>query len=120
MTFVLLKTMIPRVINNIPKLVEIGKYKSLQTFLYETADGIKAYEKGTLKEVGKEVVEVVEGGYEYTDPDGKLVSIKYIADETGFHPTGDIIPLEPNWVKNQLKFIEEHSTPQPLTAEKTT
>ncbi|KAJ8977093.1 hypothetical protein NQ317_003647 [Molorchus minor] len=49
MTFVLLKTMIPRVINNIPKLVEIGEFipksyvQKLKTDSYSAVARILSY-----------------------------------------------------------------------------
>lgn len=32
------------------------------------------------------------GGYQYTAPDGQVVSVQYTADENGFHAVGDHIP----------------------------
>nr|CAD7200073.1 unnamed protein product [Timema douglasi]CAD7397643.1 unnamed protein product [Timema poppensis] len=66
---------------------------------YETANGIKADETGTLvKSNDPENGEVVEaeGGYSYTGPEGVPVNIRYIATANGgFVATGDAIPVAP-------------------------
>ena len=55
-------------------------------YSYETANGIKAEETGTLKKTtdkdNPEVI-VAQGSYSYTDPDGKLISVTYVADDEG-------------------------------------
>ena len=33
------------------------------------------------------------GSYEFTHPDGTVTSIQFIADENGFRPIGDVIPV---------------------------
>ena len=61
---------------------------SLLTFRYETENGIKAQEQGELKDAGSDNEKLsVTGSYSYTDPDGRLISVQYIADEYGksFH-----------------------------------
>lgn len=75
---------------------------------YETGDGIKAHEEGTLKKVNDELVETVSGGFEYTAPDGKPISISYVADETGYHPVGDSIPPVPAPITKLLQYLEAH------------
>ncbi|XP_058057253.1 endocuticle structural glycoprotein SgAbd-2-like [Anopheles bellator] len=64
-------------------------------YAYETSNGITAQEQGTLKNVGEDVAKVAQGQYSYTDPDGNLVSLQYVADENGFQPTGDHLPTPP-------------------------
>lgn len=56
---------------------------------YETGNGITAEEQGELKNPGDKETEVMEvrGSYEYTAPDGTLISVSYIANENGFQPT---------------------------------
>lgn len=53
---------------------------------FNTSNGIQRSESGTLVNEGQpdEHVEVF-GFYSYTDPDGKLVEIRYTADENGYH-----------------------------------
>ncbi|KAG5867887.1 hypothetical protein JTB14_028402 [Gonioctena quinquepunctata] len=66
-------------------------------YRYETGNGIKVEEKGYLKD-GKnasEKIQVIEGTLTYTDNNGEVINLKYIADENGFQPTGDHIPQAP-------------------------
>nr|AAM66718.1 larval cuticle protein 12.3 [Apriona germarii] len=77
-------------------------------YSYETGDGIKAHEEGTLKKVNDQLVESVSGGFEYTAPDGKPISISYVADETGYHPVGDSIPPVPAPITKLLQYLEAH------------
>lgn len=58
---------------------------------YETANGIKGEETGTLKKTsdpkGTDVI-VAQGSYSYTAPDGTVISLTYAADdEKGFAPS---------------------------------
>lgn len=65
------------------------------SYAYETGNGIQASEQGTLKRVEEEEAIAATGEYSYTDPDGNLVRVSYIADENGFQPTGDHLPVAP-------------------------
>ncbi|XP_050342292.1 larval cuticle protein 16/17-like [Nymphalis io] len=70
------------------------------SYSYETENGINLQEKGELKETIDEdnkphSVVVVRGSFSYTNDQGKLETITYYADETGFHPEGDSIPKVP-------------------------
>lgn len=85
---------------------------------YEAGNGIKYHEEGIPKVVGKDkVVEKVSGEYSYTSPDNQLISVRYVADETGFHPSGDSIPSLPTAIVRLLEYIETHPDTQ-VTAEK--
>lgn len=57
---------------------------------FETENGIKAEETGTLKKAsGPDASDVIvaQGGFSYTAPDGTLINLNYIADdENGFRP----------------------------------
>ncbi|XP_049866013.1 larval cuticle protein 1-like [Pectinophora gossypiella] len=66
-------------------------------FNFETDNGIQRQETGELKQVADEDnkpqnVVVVRGSYTYTDTEGKPQTVNYVADETGYHAEGDIIP----------------------------
>lgn len=39
--------------------------------------------------------QVQQGSYSYTSPEGQLISVNYVADETGFHVSGDHLPTPP-------------------------
>lgn len=66
-----------------------GTYK----FNFETEDGVKRDQEGSLKQITEEAAGAVSSGsYSYTDPDGNVVSLSFVADENGFQPTGDHLP----------------------------
>lgn len=70
---------------------------------YETGNNIIAEEEGYVKNLGPDPekegesinAQVQQGSYSYTAPDGTLITVNYIADETGFHATGDHLPTPP-------------------------
>lgn len=63
-------------------------------YAYETSKGIKAEESGVLKNAGSEQEAIeVKGSFSYTSPEGENIALSYIADENGFQPTGDHIPV---------------------------
>lgn len=69
-----------------------GSYK----YLYETGNGIKAEEAGSLKSIAPDQNAMVAiGSYSYTAPDGQVISVKYVADENGFQPQGEHLPTPP-------------------------
>merc|ERR1711911_429532 len=50
-------------------------------------------QEGSLKQITEEAAGAVSSGsYSYTDPDGNVVSLSFVADENGFQPTGDHLP----------------------------
>lgn len=69
-------------------LRDFKQYLLLRSF--ETENGIKAEETGTLKKAnapGASDVIVAQGGFSYTAPDGTVINLNYIADdENGFRP----------------------------------
>ncbi|KAK2716199.1 cuticle protein AMP1A-like isoform X2 [Artemia franciscana] len=71
--------------------VESGAYK----FGFETSNGISRDESGRIVEVGEEKGQMSEGKVTYTAPDGTIVTLTYIADENGFVPAGDHLPVPP-------------------------
>ncbi|XP_013189362.1 endocuticle structural glycoprotein ABD-4 isoform X1 [Amyelois transitella] len=72
-----------------------GSYR----YSYETENGIKAEETGTLKKAsGPDAGDVIvaQGGFSYTAPDGTVINLNYIADdEGGFKPEGAHLPTPP-------------------------
>lgn len=58
---------------------------------FETEDGIKANQQGEMKKIDEEnSAESVTGGYSYTDDDGNIFSLTYVADQNGFRPVSNI------------------------------
>lgn len=59
-------------------------------FRYETGNGIKAEEVGTLKKASSPDSNdaiIAQGSFSYTAPDGQLITITYVADDAGgFQP----------------------------------
>lgn len=91
-------------------------------FSYETENGIKADETGTIKKTSDpenpEVI-VAQGSFSYTDKEGNQISLTYTADdEGGFQPQGAHLPtpppIPPN-IQRALDFIAS----QPSTTERT-
>lgn len=64
-------------------------------YAYETSNGIAAKEAGQLKQIGTESGIVTQGEYTYTAPDGQQIRVTYVADENGFQPQGDHLPVAP-------------------------
>ena len=69
-----------------------GSYK----WSYESGNGIKADEEGSLANAGSENEAIqAKGAYSYKDNDGKEISLTYVANEEGFQPVGDHLPTTP-------------------------
>lgn len=73
-------------------------------YRWETGNNIIAQEEGFLKDLGPDPdskdgqtlsAQVQQGSYSYTAPDGTVITVNYIADEKGFHPSGDHLPTPP-------------------------
>ncbi|CAH2007990.1 unnamed protein product [Acanthoscelides obtectus] len=64
---------------------------------YETGNGISVQEQGQLKNAGNKDAEAeeVQGGFQYTAPDGTPIQLTYIANENGFQPQGAHLPVAP-------------------------
>lgn len=62
---------------------------------YLSGDGTSVREEGFLKPGEDGDVLVKKGTIKYTAPDGQPIELTYIADETGFHPTGQHLPVSP-------------------------
>ncbi|KAK4019067.1 LOW QUALITY PROTEIN: endocuticle structural glycoprotein SgAbd-5 [Daphnia magna] len=61
---------------------EDGSY----SFSYETGDGIKRSEAGAQKKIGEETGSTSNGSISWKTPEGKTVTITFVADERGFQP----------------------------------
>ncbi|XP_034239083.1 larval cuticle protein 1-like [Thrips palmi] len=66
---------------------------------YLSADGTAVAEHVALKEVQDgeyrgHYVPTRSGSYRYTSPEGRIIMVTYTADETGFHPISEAIPVD--------------------------
>ncbi|KAH8304031.1 hypothetical protein KR018_006401, partial [Drosophila ironensis] len=60
---------------------------------FETSDGNKQEQHGTLKNLGPEEDALqVAGSYSYQGDDGKTYLVTYTADENGYQPQGEHLP----------------------------
>ncbi|CAH0699928.1 unnamed protein product [Spodoptera exigua] len=64
-------------------------------YTFETQNGISAESVGTYKQVGEAGGVVAQGAYKYTAPDGTPVLVSYVADENGYQPQSDLLPVAP-------------------------
>ncbi|XP_005188865.1 endocuticle structural glycoprotein SgAbd-4-like [Musca domestica] len=77
---------------------------------YETSNGIKVENIGYMKKIlvprqetedgqvieeHEEMILVQSGSYSYLDPEGNVITLRYVADENGFQPQGDHLPVPP-------------------------
>ncbi|XP_055687234.1 pupal cuticle protein 36-like [Lutzomyia longipalpis] len=90
-----------------------GTYK----YAYETGNGIAAEETGFLKNAGtEEEAQVAQGHFGYTSPEGQAVHLTYIADENGYQPTGDHLPVPPpvpEAIERAVKYLLSLPPPAP-------
>merc|ERR1712212_1166882 len=92
---------------------DYGKY----SFDVETANGIVLSESGSP---GDEGAINSQGSYSYTAPDGTPVLVTYVADENGFQPQSDLLPVAPafphpipQFVLDQIAFAAEEDARRP-------
>ncbi|XP_037939264.1 endocuticle structural glycoprotein SgAbd-5-like [Teleopsis dalmanni] len=65
-------------------------------FAFETSDGVSRKETATLKNAGTENEAIsVQGSVSWVSPDGTHYTLNYLADENGFQPEGDHLPVAP-------------------------
>ncbi|CAH1644285.1 unnamed protein product [Spodoptera littoralis] len=96
-----------------------GSYR----YSYETENGIKAEEAGTLKKAsGPDAGDVIvaQGGFSYTAPDGTVINLNYIADDdNGFKPEGAHLPTPPPIppaIQKALDYLATLPPPPPSRA----
>ncbi|CAH0727804.1 unnamed protein product, partial [Brenthis ino] len=89
-------------------------------YSYETENGIKADETGTLKKASSpdsNDVIIAQGTFSYTAPDGTVINLSYTADdENGFRPEGAHLPTPPPIppaIQKALDYIASLPPPPP-------
>lgn len=64
------------------------------SFAYEQSDGSARQETGKLVNIAPEVDALrVRGTIEWVSPDGQKFVLRYIADENGYQPEADFLPV---------------------------
>ncbi|XP_015112292.1 glutenin, high molecular weight subunit DY10 [Diachasma alloeum] len=80
--------------------------------VWESENGIKVQEEASVKLLDDNTVsQTVTGQISYVDNEGKQVLLRYVADETGFHPEGDHLPTPPplpTGIARGLEWIRAH------------
>lgn len=66
---------------------------------YETNNGIVAKESGLA-------AKSVQGSFGWTSPEGTPVQITYVADENGYQPTGNVLPVAPETPAHVLRLVQ--------------
>lgn len=103
-----------------------SKIKWSCPFSYEAGNGIKIEGSGFTKkalvpqfdEAGARLADaekdvlVQVGSYSYTAPDGQVITVKYIADENGFQPTGDHLPTPPSVPEAIVNSLNQQANTQ--------
>ncbi|XP_037780499.1 cuticle protein CP14.6-like [Penaeus monodon] len=81
-------------------------------FDFEAANGISFSQAGSPD--GDEDAVIKAGEYSYTAPDGTEIHLTFVADENGFQPQGDHLPVAPEFphpipqfVLDQIAFAAE-------------
>lgn len=86
-------------------------------YSFEAENGISAQEQGQLKaNVGEDGAIEAQGSYQYTAPDGTPISVQYVANENGYQPQGEHIPVAPEipeQIARALAYIEAHPYVEP-------
>ncbi|XP_026328835.1 larval cuticle protein LCP-17-like isoform X2 [Hyposmocoma kahamanoa] len=80
-------------------------------YIYETGNGISAQAHGALKKVDNQDVISIQGEYQYQAPDGTNVRFSYVADENGYQPQSDLLPVAPEIpaaIVRSLEYIAAH------------
>lgn len=85
-------------------------------YAFETDDGTKAEQEGELKVIDKDLsVGVSKGNYAYTADDGNSYSVSFVADENGYQPQGEHLPVAPEippLIRKALEYAAAHPEPE--------
>lgn len=80
--------------------------------VWESENGIKVQEEGTVKVIGENtVVQTVNGNVAYTDNNNNRFLLSFTADENGYRPVGEHLPTPPPIpfaIVRALKYIADH------------
>ena len=71
---------------------------------------MKVQESGDQKQIGQKPEErgtVSRGTYSYTEPEGRVISVNWVADENGFQATGAHLPVAPPTPDHVVKLLAD-------------
>ena len=75
---------------------------------FVSANGIRVEESGSLKQITPDEAGLVSrGSYSYTAPDGTVITTRWVADENGFQPSGDHLPVAPPMPEHVVKMLAD-------------
>ncbi|XP_060518417.1 uncharacterized protein LOC132697141 [Cylas formicarius] len=95
-----------RQVNIISETNDVGIDGSYR-WSFEADNGISAQESGQLKNANsQDPIEEAQGSFQYTAPDGTPIQLQYIANEGGFQPQGNHLPVAPPIPPEILKALE--------------
>ncbi|XP_050700855.1 cuticle protein AMP1A-like isoform X1 [Eriocheir sinensis] len=72
-------------------------------FEIETGNGIRVSQGGSPD--GEDGAVSHAGEYSYTAPDGTLVVVKFVANENGYQPESDLLPVAPEFPHPIPQFV---------------
>lgn len=79
---------------------------------FETANGISEQVEGSVKKIDdKTEIQVIKGSFSWTDADGVVRKLSYVADENGYQPQADFLPTTPAVplpIQRALQYAAEH------------
>ncbi|XP_064093892.1 cuticle protein AMP1A-like [Macrobrachium nipponense] len=78
---------------------DLGRY----SVNVETANGIALQDSGSPD--GPKGAVVASGSFSYTSPEGIPVHVRYVADENGFQPQSDLLPVAPEFPHPIPQFV---------------
>ncbi|XP_047514434.1 larval cuticle protein LCP-22-like [Pieris napi] len=84
-------------------------------YFYETNNGIAAQAQGVPRTfAGNPPVSpaVAQGSFSWTSPEGEVISMTYVADENGYQPQGNAIPVAPEvpaQIARALAYIAKYA-----------
>ncbi|XP_042891714.1 cuticle protein CP14.6-like isoform X1 [Penaeus japonicus] len=73
------------------------------SFDFEAANGIRFSQAGSPD--GDEDAVIKAGEYSYTAPDGTEIHLRFVADDNGFQPEGDHLPVAPEFPHPIPQFV---------------
>ncbi|KAG7206512.1 hypothetical protein KM043_003857 [Ampulex compressa] len=81
-------------------------------YSYETSNGIRAQEEGHPNQLDAETTAMeARGDFSFTAPDGQVYRVSYVANQDGFQPQGDHLPVAPPvpaQIARALEYIAAH------------